>query len=722
LGEWYKSRHRRIVLDFHTPSWPDNVLANIDPENIVKKFHQAGINAATIYAKCQHGFSYYNTKIGTKHPALGKRDLLREFLHYLNIYDIKSIVYFTTTLSENDAKNNKQWLSVDINGKHGFQIFGAETDSTLKGHYLLCINSGFRQFMLSQIKEIYENYSFDGFFVDMLTYIFTGDAICFCMNCSNKFKSDTGLDLPQKIDWENRLFKKWVSWRYEKIKEYGLQIRNYCKALNKNISFCANYHGSPGTPGQYQSWLLGQKACDGKLFSDYILAETYPNVFGYHYASFLTNFCRNLNDGKSFEALTYRFCNHWDWSLKPKNQLAYEVFSAAINKGDASVVDQPYHDGTLENSVYENIKDIYKVIQKRENIIFNEKNENLKFAALLYSQNTFTYYCKDDLDKYILGFLGAYNLLIENHIPVDIISEENLTNNQNGNKLFKKYKTIILSNCACISERTFNLLMDYCSNGGELILSYHSGTYDEEGVYKENNPFEKSLGFKISINEQYPYDYYRFTDNKFNINYDARPILTYKGIPEITVDDRNIVIIAQTVHPVGNSRKGFTYSNNLIPPNILVEAGPAIITKKFNKGEIVYIAPDIFQDYYQFGFIEIKEIVKKLLINDIKPEVEVEAISTVEVQVLKNEKNKKYYVNILNFHNNKPVVRSVNKPYCSMPAIEGILPTNEILIKFNKNSVKKYKCHGKMFVERLNNSTLKAKINELWGILEVDYF
>lgn len=112
MTDWYKTKHRRIILDFHTPEWPENVFKNINPEKIVKTFYNSGINAAYFCAKCQHGNCYYNTKIGHKHNALGERDLLKEFLYYSKKYDISSVIYFTTTLSEYDVINYKDYIEI----------------------------------------------------------------------------------------------------------------------------------------------------------------------------------------------------------------------------------------------------------------------------------------------------------------------------------------------------------------------------------------------------------------------------------------------------------------------------------------------------------------------------------------------------------------------------------------------------------------------------------
>ena len=69
----HERRYRQVHLDFHTSADCENVGADVDPE---------------VFAKCHHGFSYYPTEVGTRHPNLAVPDLMGaqiEALHGIGV-------------------------------------------------------------------------------------------------------------------------------------------------------------------------------------------------------------------------------------------------------------------------------------------------------------------------------------------------------------------------------------------------------------------------------------------------------------------------------------------------------------------------------------------------------------------------------------------------------------------------------------------------------------
>ncbi|MFI3214728.1 MAG: hypothetical protein R3Y24_15545 [Eubacteriales bacterium] len=67
--------YREIHLDFHTPPVIGDVGTEFCPEEFVKILKDAHVNGINVFAKCHHGMSYYDTKLGIKHPSC-KQDLM----------------------------------------------------------------------------------------------------------------------------------------------------------------------------------------------------------------------------------------------------------------------------------------------------------------------------------------------------------------------------------------------------------------------------------------------------------------------------------------------------------------------------------------------------------------------------------------------------------------------------------------------------------------------
>ncbi len=79
------------------------------------------------------------------------------------------------------------------------------------GRYYTCINGGYyTEHLASLIEEIVRRYHPDAFADNTATG--ARGFICYCDNCRRKFKEDTGLELPQAVDFEDRTFRIWLRW------------------------------------------------------------------------------------------------------------------------------------------------------------------------------------------------------------------------------------------------------------------------------------------------------------------------------------------------------------------------------------------------------------------------------------------------------------------------------------------------------------------------------
>src|ERR1700682_2301104 len=70
---------RQVHLDFHTSELIPDVAADWDTGDFVRTLMAARVNSINVFAKCHHGYAYYDTLIGIRHPSL-KIDLLGEMV------------------------------------------------------------------------------------------------------------------------------------------------------------------------------------------------------------------------------------------------------------------------------------------------------------------------------------------------------------------------------------------------------------------------------------------------------------------------------------------------------------------------------------------------------------------------------------------------------------------------------------------------------------------
>ncbi|MDX3975434.1 beta-galactosidase trimerization domain-containing protein [Shinella sp.] len=92
-------------------------------------------------------------------------------------------------------------------------------------------------------------------------------------------------------------------------------------------------------------------------------------------------------------------------------------------------------------------------------------------VALVYSRHSLDNLGRNDpTGRYLDHFRGAYNAMMDQRLPFDILSGNRLTAETLAN-----YKAVLLPNAACLSDAACAALETYVRNGGHLVSTYRSG-------------------------------------------------------------------------------------------------------------------------------------------------------------------------------------------------------------------------------------------------------
>jgi hypothetical protein len=108
-AELVASRFRQIHLDFHTSELIPDVGARFKADAFAERLADARVNWVTLFAKCHHGLSYYPTRAGTMHPALGF-DLLGEQVAACRKRGIVTPAYISVRVDEHNAHVHPEWI------------------------------------------------------------------------------------------------------------------------------------------------------------------------------------------------------------------------------------------------------------------------------------------------------------------------------------------------------------------------------------------------------------------------------------------------------------------------------------------------------------------------------------------------------------------------------------------------------------------------------------
>lgn len=183
---------RQIHLDFHNSEHIPAIGNEFDPEQYVAQLRRAHVDGVVTFAKCHHGWSYYDTKIGARHPNLGF-DLLQAQYEACRAADIQVPIYVSVGWDERAARRNPGWRQIQPDGTfRTLAPLGRNLQATWS---YMCLNTPYLDELCEQIGELADRFSeADGFWLDIAS-----QAECCCAYCRQGM-DEAGLDWTATAD------------------------------------------------------------------------------------------------------------------------------------------------------------------------------------------------------------------------------------------------------------------------------------------------------------------------------------------------------------------------------------------------------------------------------------------------------------------------------------------------------------------------------------------
>ena len=172
---------RGVHLDFHTLPVIDDFELLWDPAEFAQTLKDAHVDCINVFAQCNKGFSYYNTRVGIPYPGL-KEDMLEGIVRECHARGIQVMGYISTGLNHEQCFRHPEWNVMDEEGRI---IFGEKI-----GHFsrMPCYNTGYRDYLFLVVKEVLE-YDVDGLFFDNVNF-----HMCYCNTCVEQMM-ERGIDI-----------------------------------------------------------------------------------------------------------------------------------------------------------------------------------------------------------------------------------------------------------------------------------------------------------------------------------------------------------------------------------------------------------------------------------------------------------------------------------------------------------------------------------------------
>ncbi len=407
---------RAIHYDFHTSPGVDNIFGNFDAEKFADQLEKAHIEYANVTARCNMGYSYYNTKIGKKYPGLGDRDPLKEMIDACHKRNIGVTAYTNIGLNHEIAADNYGWLKIAKNGK----VYGDNKKDNF--FRVMCYNSGYRQYFLNEIREICE-YDIDGLFLDCYQL-----RECFCPKCVEEMRK-RGVDMNDDfavISYQNDVRLEFAAEMKEAMGEKKDKIKLYINGLSWTVGFQthAEIEGLPTIP-----------------------------VLGYDYFDSLAAYTRTLYEDRLY--MSGRFQNEWGdfGGIKTFTSMQNDLYDAMMNSFGISFGDHLHPVDGFENEVASRVGKVMEERMAYEPYI--ENSDNVVEVGVLIHSNKFR-------REMAPALKGMARMMKELKLQYNVYDE---------NGAFENVKLLITEESARFDEKLEKRLNDYVKNGGKIIFT-----------------------------------------------------------------------------------------------------------------------------------------------------------------------------------------------------------------------------------------------------------
>ncbi len=431
-------RYRQVHLDFHTSPHIDGIGSAFDKRQFQAMLRLGHVDSITLFAKCHHGWFYYDSKVSKRHPHLAF-DLLDRQIEACREIDVRTPIYLSAGLDDHLTHQHPEWMLRNQDGSTPWA--GPQLNA---GFREVCMNTGYLDELVKQVEEVMQRYrGGDGIFLDIV-----GPRMCYCQTCLNQVLAE-GQDPRDDA----------TIWRKGRA-SYLNYARRIAEAVAKYRSDCPIFHnGGHLARGDRELANVNPKHFE---------LESLPTGgWGYDDFPLSAAYARQL--GKPFLGMTGKFHGTWGefGGYKHPNALRLEAARSVATGARVSVGDQLHPSGRMDEATYRIIGQAYAEIERQEPWLIDATH--VVDVALLSAEAGGTS-PNSGLKKEIDA--GAVRMLLEGHILFDVVDADATAD-------YGAYRIIILPDVIRIDAALQAKLAQVVARGGKLLATGTSGLWKD---------------------------------------------------------------------------------------------------------------------------------------------------------------------------------------------------------------------------------------------------
>ena len=406
-----------LFYDNHTQYENPDVGKDFDVEHFTDEIKKCGADYVAFHARCNVGMAYYDTKIGTRHPAL-KYDLFGQLAQVCRKKNIALVAYLNGGLSTIESIQHREWRTIRM---PGHDEFGMVTPFAIT----MCCNTPYRDHLIAMVREIAENYPVNGFFLDCL-----GAVPCVCPECVRKMKE-------QGVDYTD----------YDAVMEFSRQsILRFCADISAAVREII-----PDPMLFFNGPVYGTV----RELDTFFDCECLPTAgWGYEFLPTMAHYMRNIKPGTQILNMTGRFYDWGDFGgLRTAESLKFDLFYGLAHGMRPNIGGHFHPRGDRDQAVFDRIREVYADLQKYD--AWYENAENPADVAIVYPQ--------DDIPlRQLSSVRSSVRMLDELKVQFDVLLAD-------CEKSWEQYKLIILPENVKITDLLADRIREFIARGGAFF-------------------------------------------------------------------------------------------------------------------------------------------------------------------------------------------------------------------------------------------------------------
>lgn len=632
---------------------------------------------------------------------MGSRDILKEITEACKKEGIKVIARIDFRGAEEHVYNKfPGWFKKDPEGNP------VKTTYTIVPLYESCYTGNYR----NEYANAYVSYVLKNFSVDGIWHNAPGvEGACYCEKCKASYKAKTGRSVPILARATDEELDSYMSWKAEAADQCMNRIKKTVKSFGNDKAYTAEVFSLYNVGQRINSGIdldSARKHFDILVSVAFLTQNARGHFFPYenlNYGSTIIKFLKSMVPEKEAVVMYGGNGTTHRMVIDPQKDLKiwlWQILSAGGRFWNCYFSNVPTQ--THDNRNAFNETEVYEFVKNNEKVL--EQHVPVANIGIYYSRATRISYQKKSVEDDQFGddIRGMESVLMENHIPHDFIPDDQLIKER-----LEKYKVVLLPNTRCMSDKEVGLLKDYVKNGGNLVATYCSSLFDEDG--KERKDFGLAGVFGANYagkRENTRRDNYQFILDRHHPlvapDSEQTELLFNAGFTALTKPVPGANVICTWVPTIPNQ-----------PPDKSWVAKfstefPTVVENKYGKGKVFYFAnqPDLLS--YKVGHQDPRNLLLRSIRNLAGGTIPIEtnAPASVNIGLTKSIIDPGQYVFSL-----------VNQTSGPVRPIRDLLPVYDINVKLTLDgrAVKGYKVlrsQGDCQVAK-NGNTVEIQLKKL---------